>query len=165
MKSLAACSPTWSSTGCERCKCPIYPLGVAVMNMIEWESFESADLRMHYPVDIVALRMEVRQMARRAGLGLVGQSSLSLATSNLAYKIGLDSRPGGQVTMNWQQLGTRVGVRLVITIPIRPEEDFLVDLSEDVTLLVDRVEIHTQPENMLVISMVKWGESAPVHVQ
>lgn len=130
------------------------------MSICEWESFEGKVFPVHTPIDIIALRMEVRHIARQAGLGLVSQSSVSIATSNLAYKIGLDSRPGGYVKVGQQQNGSRVGVRLVMTLPIPPGELVADNLSDDFYLLVDKIDIHTTPDNVIVISMVKWEENS-----
>lgn len=133
------------------------------MSISEWDLFEGQVFPVHNPVDIIALRMEVRQIARRAGLGLVGQSSFSIATSNLAYKIGLDARPGGCVKVGHQQNGTRVGILLMMTLPIHPGEQFAKDLSDEFYMLVDKIDIHTTPENVVIISMVKWEESSLVN--
>lgn len=132
------------------------------MSIREWESFEGQVFPVRTPVDIIALRMEVRRVARQAGLGLVGQSSFSIATSNMAYKIGMDARPGGRVKVGQHQNGTRVGVQLMMTLPVDPGEKFEDDLSDDVSMLVDKIDIHTTPENVMVISMVKWEESSLV---
>jgi len=126
------------------------------MSICEWEMFEGEVFPIHNPVDIIALRMGVRQIARQAGLGLVGQSSLSIATSNLAYKVGLDRHAGGRVKVGRQRDGSRVGVRLVMSMPMMPDEMIAPNLSQEMHLLVDKIDIEIMNDNVMVISMMKW---------
>lgn len=135
------------------------------MSIYEWEMFDGEVFPIHNPVDIIALRMGVRQIARQAGLGLVGQSSLSIATSNLAYKVGLDTHAGGRVKVGRQQDGSRVGVRLVMSMPIMPDEIIAPNLSQEMHLLVDKIDIEIKQDNVMVISMMKWEVNDHVNVQ
>ncbi len=135
------------------------------MSTSEWEMFEGEVFPIHNPVDIIALRMGVRQIARQAGLGLVGQSSLSIATSNLAYKMGLDTHTGGRVKVGQQRDGTRVGVRLVMSMPVKPNEKPAPNLSDEVYLLVDKIDIHINSENIMIITMMKWELNEMVNNQ
>lgn len=62
--------------------------------------------------DVVRVRQEVRRLAVGAGLGLVDQTKLVTAASELARNT-LDYGLGGQATMEILRAGTRTGVRIV----------------------------------------------------
>jgi hypothetical protein len=95
---------------------------------------------------------------------LIGQSSFSIAASNLAYKIGMDSRPGGQVKVGWQSDGARARVQLMMIMPAEPDQRFIDDLYNDIWLLVDKLDIHMAPENIMIINMERWAESSPANI-
>jgi len=62
--------------------------------------------------DVVRVRQEVRRFAIEAGLGLVDQTKIVTAASELARNT-LDYGQGGQATMDVVQNGARRGVRIV----------------------------------------------------
>ena len=62
--------------------------------------------------DVVRVRQEVRRLAIEAGLGLVDQTKIVTAASELARNT-LDHGHGGQAIMEVVQNGTRRGVRIV----------------------------------------------------
>jgi serine/threonine-protein kinase RsbT len=62
--------------------------------------------------DVVRVRQEVRRFAIEAGLGLVDQTKVVTAASELARNT-LDYGKGGHATMNIVQNGARRGVRIV----------------------------------------------------
>jgi serine/threonine-protein kinase RsbT len=62
--------------------------------------------------DVVRVRQEVRRFAVEAGLGLVDQTKIVTAASELARNT-LDYGKGGQATMEVLQNGPRRGVRIV----------------------------------------------------
>jgi len=127
------------------------------MSIAEWETLEGQVFPIRDPVDIIALRMEVRQIVRKAGLGLVDQSSFSIATSNLAYKIGMASRPGGSVKIGWRSDGSKSRVRLMMMMPVEPDQILAKDVYEDIHNLVNRLDIHTTNENVMIVDMEKWA--------
>jgi serine/threonine-protein kinase RsbT len=62
--------------------------------------------------DVVRVRQEVRRFAVEAGLGLVDQTKIVTAASELARNT-LDYGKGGQANMDIVQSGGRRGVRIV----------------------------------------------------
>jgi serine/threonine-protein kinase RsbT len=62
--------------------------------------------------DVVRVRQEVRRFAIEAGLGLVDQTKIVTAASELARNT-LDYGKGGQAVMEIVQNGARRGVRIV----------------------------------------------------
>jgi len=62
--------------------------------------------------DVVRVRQEVRRFAIEAGLGLVDQTKIVTAASELARNT-LDHGKGGQATIDLVQSGARCGVRIV----------------------------------------------------
>ena len=64
--------------------------------------------------DVVRVRQQVRVRAVEAGLGLVDQTKIITAASELARN-ALDYGGGGQVTIEPLQNGARRGVRLTFT--------------------------------------------------
>src|ERR1700722_4132578 len=62
--------------------------------------------------DVVRVRQEVRRLAIEAGLGLVDQTKIVTAASELARNT-LDYGKGGNATMDIVQIGARRGVRIV----------------------------------------------------
>jgi serine/threonine-protein kinase RsbT len=62
--------------------------------------------------DVVRVRQEVRRFAIQAGLGLVDQTKVVTAASELARNT-LDYGKGGRATMDVVQNGARQGVRIV----------------------------------------------------
>jgi serine/threonine-protein kinase RsbT len=62
--------------------------------------------------DVVRVRQETRRFAIEAGLGLVDQTKLVTAASELARNT-LDHGKGGQASMDIVQNGARRGVRIV----------------------------------------------------
>jgi serine/threonine-protein kinase RsbT len=62
--------------------------------------------------DVVRVRQEVRRFAIEAGLGLVDQTKLVTAASELARNT-LDYGKGGHAIMEFVQNGARRGVRIV----------------------------------------------------
>ena len=62
--------------------------------------------------DVVRVRQEVRRYALEAGLGLVDQTKIVTAASELARNT-LDYGKGGQAVMDLVQSGARRGVRIV----------------------------------------------------
>jgi serine/threonine-protein kinase RsbT len=61
--------------------------------------------------DVVRVRQEVRRLAVEAGLGLVDQTKIVTAASELARNT-LDYGKGGQAIMEVVQVGARRGVRI-----------------------------------------------------
>jgi len=61
--------------------------------------------------DVVRVRQEVRRYAIEAGLGLVDQTKIVTATSEIARNT-LDYGKGGQATIDIVQNGARRGVRI-----------------------------------------------------
>ncbi|MGD0105181.1 MAG: anti-sigma regulatory factor [Rhodopila sp.] len=62
--------------------------------------------------DVVRVRQETRRYAIEAGLGLVDQTKIVTAASEIARNT-LDYGKGGQAIMDVVQVGTRRGVRIV----------------------------------------------------
>lgn len=62
--------------------------------------------------DVVRVRQEVRRYAIEAGLGLVDQTKIVTAASEIARNT-LDYGKGGQATIDVVQTGARRGVRIV----------------------------------------------------
>lgn len=64
--------------------------------------------------DVVRVRQEVRRIAIEAGLGLVDQTKIVTAASELARNT-LDHGKGGRATIDIVRNGARQGVRIVFT--------------------------------------------------
>jgi hypothetical protein len=129
------------------------------MRIQDWETIDGRTISIHNAVDIIALRMEVRQFARKVGLNLISQSSISLVTSDLAYKIGLGSRAAGNVEMLWKRNNYKTGVQLIITTPVGPNQEFPQSLFNDLDEMVDEMSMDLTPGFQMTISMAKWTDS------
>jgi hypothetical protein len=130
------------------------------MHIEDWETIDGRVISIHNAVDIIALRMEVRQFARKVGLNLISQSSISLVTSDLAYRIGLGSRANGSVEMLWKRNPYKTGVQLIITTPVGPHQEFPQSLFTDLDGMVDELSMDITPGFQMTISMAKWTENS-----
>ena len=106
--------------------------------------------------DIVAARMQVRDLARATGFNLVGQACIALAASSSARVLGLGDTQPGQITVDCLQTGDRIGVRVVCqkhqaTVSAPTPEAF-----RDTRRMVDELTIETLPPNEVQVTLVKW---------
>jgi serine/threonine-protein kinase RsbT len=76
-----------------------------------WNDVESATLEIRRADDVVAVRQHVRAVAVKVGMGLVDQTKIVTAASELARNT-LDYGGGGQVLVQRITDGGRQGVRL-----------------------------------------------------
>jgi hypothetical protein len=119
-------------------------------------------LTIHNITDIIAIRLEVRKLARRAGLDLASQASIALATSTLAYLLGLENCRFGRVEMR-----SRVhedsgfpGVQLALFVPKESAASLTNTSLNEVRWLVDDIELDQSGEDYAAITVVKWAAHA-----
>jgi hypothetical protein len=129
------------------------------MNNSGMEECEDQEIDIHSVGDIIALRMAVRQFARKVGLDLTSQSSISLATSHLAYKLGMDTRQDGHIRVLSRHEGYRVGVQLLVTMKLTPNQVFTENTFSDIRGLIDELYFDISPIKQITVRMVKWTHS------
>lgn len=135
-----------------------------MMNDTGSDGLKDQEIDIHGVGDIVALRMAVRQFARKVGLDLASQSSISLATSHLAYKLGLDRRQDGRIIVSAKHEGYRVSVQLLISLTLAAGQTITQAAFDDIRGLIDELDIDINPGKQITVRMVKWTQSWQVAV-
>jgi hypothetical protein len=119
-------------------------------------------MSIHGDVDIINARMAVREYARRLGLSPADQSCVSMASSSLAYKLGLshESSTGGEILIdeftNYQHHGIRV--RCIKNQADVDDRDVIKSLGNS-RWLVDDIEIKPAMESGIEVIVTKWDSS------
>lgn len=121
--------------------------------------------------DVVAVRREVRALARQASLGLVSQTKLVTATSELARN-ALEHAGGGSVTAALVEESGRRGVEVVFDDEGPGIDDVERALTDGYSTgrglglglggarrLVDLFELDTEPGRGTRIRIVRWGST------
>jgi serine/threonine-protein kinase RsbT len=76
------------------------------------DTLKDEQLTVRSPEDVVKVRQSVRSISIAAGFGLVDQTKLVTAASELARNT-LDYGGGGTVRLQWLRNGVRSGVRMI----------------------------------------------------
>jgi hypothetical protein len=105
-------------------------------------------------LDIISARMMVRQLARTVGLRTMDQARIALATSSLAYALGLDNGHKGQITVESCAGHDRQGVRVVCTVSVGENEE--TPLFGDARWMVDDYEMARPLPGQLKATIIKW---------
>ncbi len=114
--------------------------------------------------DIIVVRLAVRELARHSGMNLSDQSRVSLASSSLAYAMGLGQGPNviGWIQIELFEVGYRKGVKVACF--RKDSTGFVPPLSYfgSERWMVDEFDIRTLPNDTTEITMIKWiGEQVP----
>jgi hypothetical protein len=110
-------------------------------------------------VDIIEARMRVRETARRIGMKLTDQFSISLATSSMADAIGLGTETVS-IEVVIMCLSKATSAHDGLQISFIYEADHACDLTDSKFLktraMVDDFNAHELNDKRLEISMIKW---------
>ncbi|MBN1875946.1 MAG: hypothetical protein JXA33_17110 [Anaerolineae bacterium] len=132
-------------------------------------------------LDVILMRMQVRDLARAMGMTLSDQACIALAASSLANALGLEGTPAGHVTMDCLNDAGRVGIRVIYIksngIPFVDEDvspgngtllgdsvflgggassDLLTKTLDNTKWMVDELNMEKLPPDVLKITLVKW---------
>jgi len=108
-------------------------------------------------VDVIMMRTQVRNTARKIGMGMMDQASISLAASSLAHALGLGCTLAGNVTIASLDDAGRVGVQVVcINEPNTDSVDLTAKTLRDARWMVDELTVETLPAQVLKVTLVKW---------
>lgn len=129
------------------------------MNNWGWEPRENQAVQVDSEQDIVLVRMEARQIARRAGLNLASQASISLATSSLAYLLGLNAGQSAEFTVTICANDGRSGVQIVYQAEVPENFQICENPFREVSWLVDELRVDMTQPNQLSVTAIKWNES------
>ena len=107
--------------------------------------------------DIVESRMQVRTMAREAGLDPLDQARISLATSTTAAILGLESATGSQISIGYLHNAGRPGVQVTCTRHGALLHDLASGVLDDTRRMVDALYVEDMPTNGIKVVLIKWG--------
>jgi serine/threonine-protein kinase RsbT len=107
--------------------------------------------------DIVESRMQVRTVAREAGLDPLDQARISLATSTMAAILGLEDATGSEITIGYQQNNGRPGVRVTCIRKSALLHDLAWSVLDDARRMVDDLQVETSADSGIKVTLVKWG--------
>ena len=119
------------------------------------QAMYSQVLTVESDMDIVVTRMRVREMARRAGLSLTEQASISLAVSYLANALGMGPAKKGQVTINCLEDNDPKSVQIICMIEKVLKEEELNGIEEHARWLVDELNIESIPPWFVRVTATK----------
>jgi hypothetical protein len=111
-------------------------------------------IKVQSSLDIISARMAVRQLARSVGLRTMDQARIALATSSLAYALGLDNGHKGQITIESCMGHDCKGVRVVCTANVGEREE--TPLFGDARWMVDDYEMARPLPGQLKATIIKW---------
>jgi hypothetical protein len=107
--------------------------------------------------DIIKARMQVRELARDSGFSTIGQARISMATSSLAYELGLGRTHQGQIVMGRVENGGRAAGLKVVCVKRRgARSEYSSEQLDDVRLMVDQLTVEELPSGDLQVTLVKW---------
>lgn len=112
--------------------------------------------------DVVESRMQVRTLAREAGLDPLDQARISLATSTMAAILGLESATGSRISIEYLQNAGRPGVQVTCTRHGALLHDLASGVLDDTRRMVDDLYVENMPTNGIKVVLIKWG-SRRVH--
>ncbi|MBN2003899.1 MAG: hypothetical protein JXA21_11125 [Anaerolineae bacterium] len=111
-------------------------------------------------LDIIAVRMEVRNLARAVGFNVTDQACISLATSSLAHFLDLGGKYTGTISFGRSNGNPRSGLLVVCVIHCDDHGLDPADLNskrlEKVRWMVDEMDIQALPSNNIQITLVKY---------
>jgi len=107
--------------------------------------------------DIVESRMQVRTLAREAGLDPLDQARISLATSTMAAILGLESVQGSQISIGYLHNAGRPGVQVTCIRNGALLHDLASGVLDDTRRMVDDLYVETAPTNGVKVVLIKWG--------
>lgn len=110
-------------------------------------------------LDIVAARMEVRNLARSLGFSVTDQACISLATSTLAHFLDLGGKYDGTISFGLPNGGDPASLKVVCVIhcdqhALQPE-DLNSKQLEKVRWMVDELDIQTLSSRNIQVTLVK----------
>ena len=108
--------------------------------------------------DIINARMQVREIARAEGFDIMEQASISLATSSLAYALGLGGIHPGQVAIDCLSDGKGRGVRVIFTRANATADAPLPKKFGDTVRMVDEMTVETLSSGEVKVTVIKWDE-------
>lgn len=109
-------------------------------------------------IDIINVRMLVRQAARRMGMKLIDQSRISLATSSLADAVGLGTGlTSGQVSINClhKNLDGREGLQIVCQYHSKNGVGIQPNVT-NIRWMVDECNVRALSSTETEIALIKW---------
>lgn len=109
--------------------------------------------------DIVAARMQVRNLARAAGMDIGDQARISLAASSAARVLLPGAFYDVQIAVHVFARGTRQGVRVICTGRSAAHFDLESDVFSEMRRLVDEMACENRPPNIIQITLIKWPGS------
>jgi hypothetical protein len=101
--------------------------------------------------------MQVRTLAREAGLDPLDQARISLATSTMAAILGLEDATGSEITISYQQNDGRPGVRVTCIRKSALLHDLASSVLDDARRMVDDLQVEASAANGVKVTLVKWG--------
>lgn len=108
-------------------------------------------------VDVILMRTEVRNRARKIGMDMMDQASISLAASSLAHALGLGGAQEGQVWIERVVRERRVGLQVIC---INKTDNVEISLTakalQDAKWMVDELFVEELSPQMVRVTMVKW---------
>jgi hypothetical protein len=118
---------------------------------------ESQVLALHSESDIIAARLLVRRLARARGFDIADQARISLASSSLAYSLGLGGIVNeGQIAIECLSDGARTGIRVVYTKASSAMFDLALEAFEEMRFMVDELSVERLPGDDLRVTLLKW---------
>ncbi|MBN2002014.1 MAG: hypothetical protein JXA21_01550 [Anaerolineae bacterium] len=108
-------------------------------------------------VDVILMRTEVRNSARKIGMDMMDQASISLAASSLAHALGLGGAQEGQVWIERVAREGRIGLQVICTNKANSVEIGLTARAlQDAKWMVDELFVEELSPQMIRVTMVKW---------
>ncbi len=111
-------------------------------------------------LDIIAVRMEVRNLARTIGFNVTDQACISLATSSLAHFLDLGGKYTGTISFGHSNNSERSGLLVVCVIHCDDNGLDPSNLSskrlEKVRWMVDEMDLQSLPSNNIQVTLVKY---------
>jgi len=108
-------------------------------------------------VDVIMMRTEVRNIARKIGMDMMDQASISLAASSLAHALGLGCTQEGQVMIEQLLDNSRIGLRVICMNDNKGETfEIAPKTLQDAQWMVDELTVETLPTTALRVTLVKW---------
>lgn len=118
---------------------------------------KSQTITIHSGADVVQARNQVRSLARNNGFSTICQARISMATSSLAYAMGLGRTHRGRITIDCMENGPRSpGVRVVCTKQYLAKDDRELETYSMVRSMVDQLTVEELPSDELQVTLVKW---------
>jgi len=108
--------------------------------------------------DIILARMRVREVARSKGFDSMGQACISLATSSLAYALGLDRSCQGQIAIDCFRDQGCTGIRVICTKAKAARDDFSSGTFTETRRMVDELKVEALPSDEVRVTVIKWKE-------